>query len=232
MAFSRTMPARTRGIAGWSEPESTPSSSAVFLALNGVTETLFLENCNEFSELVRTGDSDFLLLKLIDEQFLVTCRRSDLGDGRRTSWMGRWGDGAGLCSDASGSSTRSASSFSSSSFACRRPHRLQLHAALNVVLRLDGPQPEPDGDVVALLEPRPLPPARSSPDTWAGAGRPLLHLRPAGSCSSSTSPPAAMVKAFDRGTVAFTCWRPSPPSRRVAEVLPACLAGRTGAASS
>ena len=48
-----------------------------FFAINGVLETLFLENCNEFSNLVRTGDLDFLLLKPIDEQFLITCRRVD-----------------------------------------------------------------------------------------------------------------------------------------------------------
>ncbi len=38
---------------------------------------LFLENCNDFAELVRTGDLDFLLLRPIDEQFLITCRRVD-----------------------------------------------------------------------------------------------------------------------------------------------------------
>jgi ABC-2 type transport system permease protein len=42
---------------------------------------LFLENCNEFAELVRTGDLDGLLLKPIDEQFLITCRRMDWGTG-------------------------------------------------------------------------------------------------------------------------------------------------------
>ena len=38
---------------------------------------LFLENCNDFAELVRTGDLDFLLLRPIDEQFLITCRKVD-----------------------------------------------------------------------------------------------------------------------------------------------------------
>ena len=50
-----------------------------FFALNGLIEMLFLENCNEFAELVRTGDLDGLLLKPIDEQFLITCRRVDWG---------------------------------------------------------------------------------------------------------------------------------------------------------
>ena len=60
-----------------------------FFALNGLIETLFLENCNEFAELVRTGDLDFLLLKPIDEQFLITCRRDRLGHGPERP-DGRW----------------------------------------------------------------------------------------------------------------------------------------------
>ena len=47
--------------------------------MNGVIEMFFLDNCNEFAELVRTGDLDGLLLKPIDEQFLITCRRIDWG---------------------------------------------------------------------------------------------------------------------------------------------------------
>ena len=47
--------------------------------MNGLIEMLFLDNCNEFAELVRTGDLDGLLLKPIDEQFLITCRRIDWG---------------------------------------------------------------------------------------------------------------------------------------------------------
>jgi ABC-2 type transport system permease protein len=80
LAFYRTVFARTTGIAGWSEPEYM-FFVGCFFALNGVIETLFLENCNEFAELVRTGDLDFLLLKPIDEQFLITCRRIDWGTG-------------------------------------------------------------------------------------------------------------------------------------------------------
>ena len=40
-------------------------------------ETLFLENCTEFADLVRTGNLDMYLLKPIDEQFLITCRKFD-----------------------------------------------------------------------------------------------------------------------------------------------------------
>jgi ABC-2 type transport system permease protein len=78
IAFYRTVFARTQAIAGWSEPQYF-FFVGCFFALNGLIETLFLENCNEFAELVRTGDLDFLLLRPIDEQFLVTCRRIDWG---------------------------------------------------------------------------------------------------------------------------------------------------------
>jgi ABC-2 type transport system permease protein len=78
IAFYRTVFARTSNIANWSEPDYF-FFVGCFFALNGLIETLFLENCNEFAELVRTGDLDFLLLKPIDEQFLITCRRIDWG---------------------------------------------------------------------------------------------------------------------------------------------------------
>jgi len=48
-----------------------------YYALSGTIETFFLENCTEFAELVRSGNLDLVLLKPIDEQFLVSCRRVD-----------------------------------------------------------------------------------------------------------------------------------------------------------
>src|SRR6516165_9896084 len=78
VAFFRTVFARTSNVAGWSEPQYF-FFVGCFFALNGLIEMLFLENCNEFAELVRTGDLDGLLLKPIDEQFLITCRRIDWG---------------------------------------------------------------------------------------------------------------------------------------------------------
>lgn len=78
VAFYRTVFGKTNQIAGWSEPDYF-FFVGCFFAINGLIETLFLENCNEFAELVRTGDLDFLLLKPIDEQFLVSCRRMDWG---------------------------------------------------------------------------------------------------------------------------------------------------------
>lgn len=76
LAFYETVFARTSVVADWPKQEYL-FFVGCFFALNGVIETLFLENCNEFSELVRTGDLDFLLLKPVDEQFLITCRRVD-----------------------------------------------------------------------------------------------------------------------------------------------------------
>ncbi len=78
LAFYRVVFARTSTIAGWDEPQYL-FFVGCFFALNGLIEMLFLENCNEFAELVRTGDLDGLLLKPIDEQFLITCRRIDWG---------------------------------------------------------------------------------------------------------------------------------------------------------
>jgi ABC-2 type transport system permease protein len=78
VAFFRTVFARTRTIAGWDEPQYF-FFVGCFFALNGLIEMLFLDNCNEFAELVRTGDLDGLLLKPIDEQFLITCRKIDWG---------------------------------------------------------------------------------------------------------------------------------------------------------
>ncbi|MBX6314490.1 MAG: ABC-2 family transporter protein [Isosphaeraceae bacterium] len=76
IAFYRTVFAKTSVIADWSEPQYY-FFVGCFFALNGLIETLFLDNCNEFAELVRTGDLDFLLLRPIDEQFLITCRKID-----------------------------------------------------------------------------------------------------------------------------------------------------------
>jgi ABC-2 type transport system permease protein len=78
VAFYKTVFARTSHVAAWSEPDYFFFVGCYF-AINGLTEFLFLENFNEFAELVRTGDLDFLLLRPIDEQFLVSLRRVDWG---------------------------------------------------------------------------------------------------------------------------------------------------------
>jgi len=80
VAFYRVVFARTSSVAGWSQDEYF-FFVGCFFAMNGLVETFFMENCNDFGELVRTGDLDFLLLRPIDEQFLITCRRIDWGTG-------------------------------------------------------------------------------------------------------------------------------------------------------
>jgi ABC-2 type transport system permease protein len=80
VAFYKTVFGRASSVAGWSQDQYF-FFVGCFFALNGLIETFFLENCNDFGELVRTGDLDFLLLRPIDEQFLITCRKIDWGTG-------------------------------------------------------------------------------------------------------------------------------------------------------
>ncbi len=76
LVFYRTVFARASHVAGWSESEYLFFVGCYF-AMEGLLETFCLSNCSEFAEMVRSGDLDFLLLKPIDEQFLVTLRSLD-----------------------------------------------------------------------------------------------------------------------------------------------------------
>src|SRR3954447_2847545 len=78
LAFYRVVFAKTRYLAGWPE-EQYLFFVGCFFAMNGLIEMLFLDNCNDFAELVRTGDLDFLLLRPIDAQFRIACRRMEWG---------------------------------------------------------------------------------------------------------------------------------------------------------
>ena len=80
LAFYATVFGKTKAVAGWPEAQYL-FFVGCFFAMNGLIEMFFLDNCNDFAELVRTGDLDFLLLKPVDEQFLITCRRIDWGTG-------------------------------------------------------------------------------------------------------------------------------------------------------
>jgi ABC-2 type transport system permease protein len=51
---------------------------ATGMIINAVVETFFMPNCAHFSELIRTGDLDFALLKPIDTQFLISFEKVDL----------------------------------------------------------------------------------------------------------------------------------------------------------
>jgi len=76
IAFYETIFAKTSMVAGWDRYQYL-FFLGFYFALGGLLETLFLENCNNFADLVRTGDLDFYLLKPMDEQFLVSCRTID-----------------------------------------------------------------------------------------------------------------------------------------------------------
>jgi ABC-2 type transport system permease protein len=73
LVFYRAVFAQTNQVESWTEPQYFFYVGCYF-ALLSVLESLFLSNCGEFAELIRTGNLDFYLLKPIDEQFLVSCR--------------------------------------------------------------------------------------------------------------------------------------------------------------
>ena len=76
LLFFHTIFRNTSRIEGWNEYQYL-FFLGCYYALEGLIETLFLENCVEFGELVRTGNLDFFLLKPIDEQFLLSFRHID-----------------------------------------------------------------------------------------------------------------------------------------------------------
>src|ERR1019366_4053655 len=76
LLFNYTVFQQTKKIADWNEDQYF-FFIGVYFAMGGLLETLFLDNCNQFADLIRTGDLDFFLLKPIDEQFLVSCKRVD-----------------------------------------------------------------------------------------------------------------------------------------------------------
>jgi ABC-2 type transport system permease protein len=76
LLFYRTLFTQTGRIATWTEPEYF-FFVGVHNTVSGLMEAIFLDACNNFADLVRTGDLDFVLLKPMDEQFLVSCRSID-----------------------------------------------------------------------------------------------------------------------------------------------------------
>ena len=76
LLFFHTIFRNTRQIEGWNEQQYL-FFLGCYYALEGLIETLFLENSVEFGELVRSGNLDFFLLKPIDEQFLLSFRQVD-----------------------------------------------------------------------------------------------------------------------------------------------------------
>jgi ABC-2 type transport system permease protein len=76
LLFYDTVFEKTPNVASWTRAEYFFFVGTYF-TLGGLIETFFLENCNQFADLVRSGDLDFFLLKPIDEQFLISCRSID-----------------------------------------------------------------------------------------------------------------------------------------------------------
>lgn len=64
-------------INGWTRPEYFVFMGTGML-VNSVIEAFLMPNCARFSELIRTGDLDFALLKPIDPQFLISLERVEL----------------------------------------------------------------------------------------------------------------------------------------------------------
>lgn len=62
----------------WSREEYFAFMSTGML-INALVEAFFMPNCAAFSELIRTGNLDFALLKPIDTQFLISFEKLDLG---------------------------------------------------------------------------------------------------------------------------------------------------------
>ena len=50
---------------------------ATTMIVNGLVQVFFLHNCDEISELIRTGGLDFAMLKPIDTQFLISLEKVD-----------------------------------------------------------------------------------------------------------------------------------------------------------
>jgi ABC-2 type transport system permease protein len=70
-------------IAEWSRAEYF-GFMATGMLINSIVETFFMPNCANFSELIRTGNLDFALLKPIDTQFLVSCEKVQIANLSQT----------------------------------------------------------------------------------------------------------------------------------------------------
>jgi len=63
---------------GWSRDQFF-AFMATGMIINTLIEAFFMPNCANFSELIRTGNLDFALLKPIDTQFLISFEKLDMG---------------------------------------------------------------------------------------------------------------------------------------------------------
>jgi len=76
LAFLNVIFLHTHHIGDWDEPRLM-FFVGTYLTLNATVNWFFMTGCGRLSELVRTGNLDFELLKPVDEQFLLTCPRID-----------------------------------------------------------------------------------------------------------------------------------------------------------
>jgi ABC-2 type transport system permease protein len=68
---------KVNAISDWTRPEYF-AFLATGMLINSLVETFFMPNCANFSELIRTGNLDFVLLKPIDPQFLISFEKMEL----------------------------------------------------------------------------------------------------------------------------------------------------------
>src|SRR5439155_19773075 len=61
---------------GWGKWEFFVFLSTTMI-VNSIVQAFFMPNCEEVSELIRTGGLDFALLKPIDTQFLISLQKVD-----------------------------------------------------------------------------------------------------------------------------------------------------------
>ena len=67
------------------------------MLINSLVQAFFMPNCEDISELIRTGGLDFALLKPIDTQFLISLAEGRLvepGEFRRRAGAARGEPGA------------------------------------------------------------------------------------------------------------------------------------------
>jgi len=170
-------------------------------ALGGMIETFFLENCVDFAELVRSGDLDMYLLKPIDEQFLITCRQHGLEHlpehpaRRRRDDLRAGGDALDV--------RPGPVCVLPGAVRLRLLHGVLLPADVVVAVGVDGAQPEPDGDVVAVHDADALSARDLQHDGLGDAGGMVLHLRRAGDAGGERAGPDTMVRTLD---VRFIGW--------------------------
>ncbi len=77
IALFRIIYSRVDQINGWSQDQYF-AFMATGMLINGIVETLFMPNCANLSEQIRTGRLDFALLRPVDSQFLVSVERINL----------------------------------------------------------------------------------------------------------------------------------------------------------